>query len=251
MASIHLRNVTLDYPVFDLNDKSLKRLLLSAAGGVVEKAHVIRALHNIDLEVKAGERIGLYGPNGSGKTTLLRTVAGIFPISGGSIAVTGQVTPLLGLAIGANMEISAEDNIKLLLRVDGITPTKDLIDSIWAFTDLEDKMRRMPLRTFSSGMLMRVLFSVSTAFSPEILLLDEWLSVVDETFAQKAERRMEDLVSRSKILMIASHNMTMLRRICTRIVRLEHGHIKLDEIVEPQAETVNPGSRQSAAKPAR
>ncbi|GAJ95783.1 ABC transporter ATP-binding protein [Rhizobium rhizogenes] len=233
MATITLKKVTLDYPIYDLNDKSLKRLLLSAAGGSTEKTAVIRALHEIDFEVKAGERIGLYGPNGSGKTTLLRTIAGIFPISGGNISVTGQMTPLLGLAIGANMEISAEDNIKLLLRVDGIKPTKELVDSIWEFTDLDEKMRRMPLRTFSSGMLMRVLFSVSTAFSPEILLLDEWLSVVDETFSKKAERRMEDLVSRSKILIIASHNMKMLERVCTRIVRLEQGHIKSDEAVVP------------------
>lgn len=235
MALISLKKVTLDYPIYDLHDKSLKRLLLSAAGGSVQKAPVIRALHDFDLEIKSGERIGLYGPNGSGKTTLLRTIAGIFPIADGSINVTGQVTPLLGLAIGANMEISAEDNIRLLLRVDGIVPTKELVDEIWAFTELEEKMRHLPLRTFSSGMLMRVLFSVSTAFSPEIILLDEWLSVVDETFSQKAERRMQELVSRSKILVIASHNMDMLKRVCTRIIRLEKGHIQSDTaVVSPQ-----------------
>ena len=130
MASISLENVTLDYPVFDLNDKSLKRRLLTVVGGQREKASVIRALHGIDLEIKPGERVGLYGPNGSGKTTLLRTIAGIFPISGGQINSTGHITPLLGLAIGANKEISAEDNIRLLLRVDGIKPTADVVDSV-------------------------------------------------------------------------------------------------------------------------
>ncbi|MCM2458007.1 ABC transporter ATP-binding protein [Rhizobium sp. CG4] len=231
MASIVLDKVTLDYPVYDLNDKSLKRLMLATVGGSVQRAPVIRALHDLDLKIGSGERIGLYGPNGSGKTTLLRTIAGIFPISSGNINVTGQITPLLGLAIGANMEISAEDNIRLLLRVDGIKPTPRLVDEIWAFTELEDKMRGLPLRTFSSGMLMRVLFSVSTAFSPEIMLLDEWLSVVDKTFSDKAEARMQQLVSRSKILVIASHNMEMLERICTRIITLEKGHILSDESV--------------------
>lgn len=234
MTQISLTKVTLDYPIYDLHDKSLKRLLLSVAGGSVQKAPVIRALHDFDLEIKSGERIGLYGPNGSGKTTLLRTIAGIFPIARGNISVIGQVTPLLGLAIGANMEISADDNIRLLLRVDGIVPTKELVDEIWSFTELEDQMRHMPLRTFSSGMLMRVLFSVSTAFSPEIILLDEWLSVVDETFSAKAERRMQELVSRSKILVIASHNMDMLKRVCTRIIRLEKGQIHSDTAVVSQ-----------------
>lgn len=231
MASISLRQVTLDYPIYDLNDKSLKRLLLASAGGKRVSHPVIQALHGIDLDIRAGERVGLYGPNGSGKTTLLRTIAGIFPISGGSRQVTGQVTPLLGLAIGANMDITAEDNIRLLLRVDGIRPTPELIESIWAFTELSETMRHMPLRTFSSGMLMRMLFSVSTAYSPDILLLDEWLSVVDETFSKKAELRMHDLVSRTKILVIASHSYKMLERVCTRIVRLENGAIKSDETV--------------------
>lgn len=231
MASIVLDKVSLNYPIYDLNDKSLKRLLLAAVGGPAPRPNVIQALNGVDLTIRSGERIGLYGPNGSGKTTLLRTIAGIFPISGGSLRVTGHVTPLLGLAIGANMEISAEDNIRLLLRVDGIRPTRQLVDDIWAFTELEDQMRKLPLRTFSSGMLMRVLFSVSTTISPEIILLDEWLSVVDKSFSDKAERRMHDLVSRSKILVIASHNMEMLERVCTRIIHLEKGRIIADRSV--------------------
>ncbi len=229
MSQIVFRNVMLDYPIYDLHDKSLKRLLLKTASGKMSRMPVIRALEDINLEVRSGERIGLYGPNGSGKTTLLRTIAGIFPVSSGIAKVVGRVTPLLGLAIGANMEISAEDNIRLLLRVDGIRPSSTLVDSIWEFTELEEKMRYMPLRTFSSGMIMRVLFSVSTAIAPEILLLDEWLSVVDETFAHKAEERMNELISKTKILVLASHNMPMLERVCTRIVRLEKGRIKADE----------------------
>lgn len=234
MTAIILKRARLDYPIFDLNDKSLKRLLLASAAGRRAERPSITALDDIDLMIGAGERVGVHGPNGSGKTSLLRTIAGIYPISRGTVEVTGRVTPLLGLAVGANMEISAEDNIRLLLRVDGIYPSSELIDLIWGFTELDEAMRFMPLRTFSSGMVMRVLFSVATAFSPEILLLDEWLSVVDATFAKKAEERMQDLVSRTTILVIASHNMDLLERTCTRILRLEHGRITSDEPVVPK-----------------
>ncbi len=247
MAHISLRKVCLDYPIYDLNDKSLKRLLLASAGGRRLHHPVIRALHDIDLDIAAGERVGLFGPNGSGKTTLLRTIAGIFPITTGQRVIAGHITPLLGLSVGANMDISADDNIRLLMRVDGIRPTEALVDEIWNFTDLSESMRHMPLRTFSSGMLMRVLFSAATARSPDILLLDEWLSVVDETFSKKAEARMTELVARTKILVVASHNMKMLERICTRIVRLEDGMIRSDTPVEQTREVEDDDQRARAA----
>src|SRR4051812_5807850 len=112
MTSISLQHLTIDYPILDANTKSLKRVLLATAGGKRVRHPTIRALEDINLEVHSGERIGLYGPNGSGKTTLLRTLAGIFPISGGQMRVDGAVTPLLGLAVGVNHDISADQNIR-------------------------------------------------------------------------------------------------------------------------------------------
>ena len=225
MASINLRDVCLDYPLYGAYDFSLKRRLLGRLAGASAPIQTIRAIDNISIEASAGARIGLAGPNGSGKSTLLRLIAGVYPATSGHIEITGNVMPLLGLNAGANLDFVAADNISLLLRISGRKPTTALIDEIWAFTELEERMQRLPLRMFSSGMLMRVLFATATAFPADILLLDEWLSVVDENFSAKAEQRLLKLVSQAAIVIIASHDYELLRRTCTSIVNLDRGRI--------------------------
>lgn len=225
MASINLRDVCLDYPLYGAYDFSLKRRLLGRLAGASAPIQTIRAIDNISIEASAGARIGLAGPNGSGKSTLLRLIAGVYPATSGHLEITGNVVPLLGLNAGANMDFVAADNISLLLRISGRKPTPAIIDEIWAFTELEERMQRLPLRMFSSGMLMRVLFAIATAFPADILLLDEWLSVVDENFSAKAEQRLLKLVSQAAIVIIASHDHELLRRTCTSIVNLDHGRI--------------------------
>jgi len=225
MANITLRDICLDYPLYGAYDFSLKRRLLGRLAGAAAPIQTIRAIDNISIEAAAGARIGLAGPNGSGKSTLLRLIAGVYPATSGHLAVTGNVVPLLGLNAGVNMDFVAADNISLLLRISGRKPTPALVDDIWAFTELEERMQRLPLRMFSSGMLMRVLFATATAFPADILLLDEWLSVVDENFSAKAEQRLLKLVSQAAIVIIASHDHELLRRTCTSIVNLDHGRI--------------------------
>ena len=225
MARISLRDVCLDYPLYGAYDFSLKRRLLGRLAGASAPTRTIRAIDNISIEASAGARIGLAGPNGSGKSTLLRLIAGVYPATSGHIEITGNVMPLLGLNAGANLDFVAADNISLLLRISGRKPTRAIVDDIWAFTELDERMQRMPLRMFSSGMLMRVLFATDTAFPADILLLDEWLSVVDETFSAKAEQRLLKLVSQAAIVIIASHDQELLRRTCTSIVNLARGRI--------------------------
>ena len=225
MASINLHDVCLDYPLYGAYDFSLKRRLLGRLAGASAPIQTIRAIDNISIEASAGARIGLAGPNGSGKSTLLRLIAGVYPATSGHVEITGNIVPLLGLNAGANMDFVAADNISLLLRISGRKPTQAIIDEIWAFTELEERMQRLPLRMFSSGMLMRVLFATATAFPADILLLDEWLSVVDENFSAKAEQRLLKLVSQAAIVIIASHDHELLRRTCTSIVNLDHGRI--------------------------
>jgi lipopolysaccharide transport system ATP-binding protein len=225
MAKISLNNVCLDYPLYGAFDFSLKRRLL---GRLIRESHAkltIRAIDNISIEAGAGARIGLAGPNGSGKSTLLRVIAGVYPATSGRLDVTGNIMPLLGLSAGANSDLAAVDNINLLLRISGRRPTPAIVDEIWAFTELEERMRRLPLRVFSSGMLMRVLFATATAFPADILLLDEWLSVVDENFSAKAESRLLKLVAQAAIVIIASHDHALLRRTCSSIINLDHGRI--------------------------
>jgi len=225
MANIRLDDVSLDYPLYGAYDFSLKRRLLGKLIRQPDRMQTIRALDRISIEAAPGARIGLFGPNGSGKSTLLRLIAGVYPPTSGRLEISGSVMPLLGLNAGANLDFVAADNISLLLRIGGRKPTPDVIDEIWQFTELEDRMRRVPLRMFSSGMVMRVLFATATAFPADILLLDEWLSVVDENFSAKAEARLLKLFSLAAIVVIASHDQALLCRTCTSIINLERGRI--------------------------
>ena len=226
MPNVSLRNVALDYPVLGAYDHSLKRLLFRRALGEAP-VKVVRALEGVSL---FGDRTGgtasvCKGPNGSGKSTLLRLIAGVYPPTSGALEIRGAIMPLLGLGVGVNPDFTAEDNIRLLLRIGGQAFDQAAVDEIWAFTELEERMRRLPLRTFSSGMQMRVLFGTATAFPADILLLDEWLSVVDGKFSAKAEKRLLEFVSRAAIVIIASHNQELLSRVCTRVVTLDRGRI--------------------------
>jgi len=139
--------------------------------------------------------------------------------------IDGNIVPLIGLNAGVNLDFVAADNIRLLLRISGRKPSQAIIDDIWAFTKLDERKQQLPLRMFSSGMLMRVLFATATAFPADILLLDEWLSVVDEKFSAKAEARLQKLVSQAGIVIIASHDQGLLRRVCTSIVHLDQGRV--------------------------
>jgi len=233
MARICLKDVCLDYPLYGAYDFSIKRRLLGRVLREPSTMRTIRALDNVSLEASPGARIGLFGPNGSGKSTLLRMLAGVYPVSSGRLEITGTIMPLLGLNSGVNPDFTATDNVSLLLRISGRKPTQALVDEIWAFTELDERMRQLPLRMFSSGMQMRVLFATATAFPADILLLDEWLSVVDENFSAKAEQRLLKLVSMAAIVVIASHDQGLLRRTCTSIVRLDQGRVSSILRVDP------------------
>jgi homopolymeric O-antigen transport system ATP-binding protein len=234
-ASIRLRNVSLDYPLYGAYDFSLKRRLLGRLIKEPSTTRTIRAIDDMSIDAAAGTRIGLFGPNGSGKSTLLRLIAGVYPPTRGHVEITGTVMPLLGLNAGINLDFAAADNISLLLRISGQRPAPAVVDEIWAFTELEERMRHVPLRMFSSGMLMRVLFATATAFPADILLLDEWLSVVDESFSAKAENRLLRLVAMAAIVVIASHDQALLRRFCTKIIRLDRGRIVGTVALDPHA----------------
>ncbi|WP_158814848.1 ABC transporter ATP-binding protein [Methylocapsa sp. S129] len=224
MSRVLLQDIVMDYPVLGAYDRSLKRLLFRRALGE-SRVKVVRALDGVSLAAASGDRIGLQGPNGSGKSTLLRLIAGVYPPTSGARDIRGAVMPLLGLGVGVNPDFTAEDNIRLLLRIGGHAFDQAVVDEIWDFTELDERARSLPLRTFSSGMQMRVLFGAATAFPTDILLLDEWLSVVDQKFSAKAEKRLRDLVSRADVVFIASHDRDLLNRVCTRIVTLDQGRI--------------------------
>ncbi len=219
------RDVCLDYPLYGAYDFSLKRRLLGRLFRQASEMRSIRAVDNISIEAKAGARDRPRRPERLRQIDLAAADRRRIPGDQRQGRDIGNIVPLLGLGAGVNLDFVAADNINLLLRISGRKPTPAILEEIWAFTELEERMQRLPLRMFSSGMLMRVLFATATAFPADILLLDEWLSVVDENFSAKAERRLRKMVETAAVVIIASHDHALLRRTCTSIINLDHGRI--------------------------
>jgi len=204
----------------------------------------VRALNDLNLTLEQGDRIGLVGANGAGKTTLLRVLAGIFEPTRGKIEIEGRVTAILDASVGLDQDSTGRENIILRGMYMGIHPRemRAYVDEIVAFADLGSHID-MPTRTYSSGMLVQLAFAISTCIPPEILLMDEWLAAGDARFLANARKRMSDFVSRSSILVFASHSMSLLREWCNTGLYLDHGQIiaagPIDEIIESYERLAN------------
>ena len=229
MAHIHARDVVIEFPLFGSIHRSLKSTVLHVATGgrlATDTAHrmVVRALDGLSFDIREGDRVGLTGHNGAGKTTLLRALSGVYEPIRGTLDVSGRVASLLDLSLGVDQDASGYENIMLRGALAGLQPAQVRVkmEEIAEFTELGDYLE-MPVRTYSSGMQLRLLFAVSTSIDADILLMDEWLSVGDAAFSKKASQRLEDLVERTPILILASHSPDLIRKVCNRVFRLEHG----------------------------
>jgi len=232
MAFIQLENCGLSLPVYGIGNRSLKQIVLSATtGGKIasDSRHVtvVEALRDINLNIKAGDRVGLIGHNGAGKTTLLRMLAGIYEPTVGVMRSSGRIRSLLDVTMGLDYEATGYENIVLRGLIMGETKTrmKELAPSIAEFSELGDYLD-MPVRTYSSGMVLRLAFSIVTSIEADILLMDEWLSVGDANFVKKAEARMQSFVGNASILVFASHNRKIIEELCNVVVELERGSVK-------------------------
>lgn len=197
------------------------------AGGDIQfgqKGAHVSALQNISINIEDGDKVGLLGHNGAGKSTLLKVVSGLLPPTSGSVQIKGKVVPLLSMSLGLDNYSSGRQNIFLRAQLMGIH--KELIQerlkNIEEFSDLGEYLD-LPLRTYSSGMRMRLAFAIATSFEPEILVLDEWLSAGDTTFKKKASDRMNSLVDSARILVVASHSRNLIKRVCEKAIVLRHG----------------------------
>lgn len=188
------------------------------------------ALQSIELEISAGDRVGLVGPNGAGKSSLLRVMAGIYPPTGGTVTRAGRTVALLSLGMGVNLDLTGRENIPLLALYLSVhrSEIRAHIDEAIEWTELGPAIDA-PVRTYSSGMLLRLLFAASTMVSPDILLLDEWLGIGDERFQVKAWDRASRFVGGSGILVLATHSAEIRAQWCNRIVTLADGRIVADE----------------------
>ncbi len=230
MVSIDIVDAAVDFPIFDAKTRSLKKAVLGRAGGRIgtdSKVPVIEALRDITLSLRTGDRVALVGHNGAGKSTLLRLMSGIYEPTRGRAVVAGKVAPVFDLAVGMDPEISGLENIIIRGLFLGMSrkEMETRVDDIAEFTELGDYLS-MPLRTYSTGMRVRLALGVVTSIDPEILRLDEGIGAVDAEFLAKARTRLFELVERSGMLVFASHSDEFLADLCDTAVWLEHGTIR-------------------------
>lgn len=226
-----------EIPIYDASGRSLKKQLLRAStGGRIVRDHgvaVVRVINGVSLELQDGDRLGLVGHNGAGKTSLLRVMAGVYEPTGGWIRVEGSVIPLLDINLGIDYESTGFENVLLRGAVLGLKRREinALMDNIAEFTGLGNYLE-VPVRTYSSGMILRLAFGISTSVAPEILLLDEFFGVGDAEFLEKAQKRLSELISKAGILVFASHAQDLIRRLCNKALWLDKGEIRAFGSVE-------------------
>ncbi|MGQ0483317.1 MAG: galactan export ABC transporter ATP-binding subunit Wzt/RfbE [Pseudonocardia sp.] len=239
MVSIDIADAYVDFPIFDAKTRSLKKAVLGKAGGKIGRGRaggqidtasrvpIIEALRGITISLRQGDRVGLVGHNGAGKSTLLRLMSGIYEPTRGRSAITGKIAPVFDLGVGMDPEISGFENIMVRGLFLGMSrkQMQARIDDIADFTELGDYLS-MPLRTYSTGMRVRLALGVVTSIDPEILLLDEGIGAVDAEFLAKARDRLHALVARSGMLVFASHSDEFLVDLCDTAIWMDHGQIR-------------------------
>ena len=242
--AIDLQNVVVDYPIYTKRGRSLKSHIAKAVGGNINNDSddriVVRAIDEVSLSFRPGDRVGLIGANGSGKSTLLRVVAGIMEPSYGSVRIAGRVASLIDLSMGMDSEATGYENIIMRGVFLGrtFTEARATIPDIEKFTELGEYLS-FPIRTYSSGMGVRLSFAISTAVECDILVLDEIIGAGDAAFHHKADARMHSLIHSTDIVVIATHDLSMTRQLCNRALFLSKGRIVVDGSVEDAIRSYN------------
>lgn len=249
---IQIDNVTLDIPVIDAEKSIRKSFFNYCVGGKFihdpsKNQLKIRALDNISLQIQEGDRIGLIGRNGSGKSSLLRVIAGIYQPTVGILTVQGKIAPLLNIAIGLEWDSSGIENISRVGLYLGMTKKEihQKLEDIIAFSELGDFIK-LPVRTYSNGMLTRLTFSIATALDPEILLIDEGFGMGDEHFTRHAKERLTNFYQKTNILVIATHAPTLIKEFCTKAALLDQGKLltcgNVEEVLDIYYQNIKEGS---------
>jgi ABC-type polysaccharide/polyol phosphate transport system ATPase subunit len=230
MAFLRLRDLWVEFPIYQGSSRSLKKSLLAKAPGNLgqdarDRVNVV-ALSDLNLDIEHGDRLAILGANGAGKSTLLKVLAGIYEPTRGRVYSSGRVSALLTASVGLDPDATGRENIVLRGMYMDVHPRemRDRVEEIAEFTELEYHLD-LPVRTYSTGMVVRLCFAIATSVRPEILLMDEWLGAGDAHFLAKARRRMEEFVGRSSILVLASHSMPILEEWCDRAILLDRGRI--------------------------
>jgi ABC-type polysaccharide/polyol phosphate transport system ATPase subunit len=232
MAFITLDSVSVDFPIYNMSARSLKKKLLRfSTGGVLSRDSrecvVVKALTDVSFHLQDGDRVGLIGHNGAGKSTLLRVLSHIYEPTSGTILSEGKISTLLDTMLGIEMESTGYENIMLRGLLLGLTrkEIRSKMDEIAQFTELGDYLS-VPIRTYSKGMLTRLAFAVATCIQPEILLLDEVIGAGDSAFLEKARQRLNNLIAKSNIVVLASHSNEIIKALCNKVIIMKAGQVE-------------------------
>lgn len=244
-SELSLDNVSVSFPIYHGGSRSLKKsLLFRGSGGQLasDASHriTVEALRNVSMKFRTGDRVALIGKNGAGKTTLLRVMAGIYEPVTGVVESRGRISPMFDISLGIDGDISGYDNIRLRGLILGL-PAREIEErmaDIAEFTELGDYLD-IPVRTYSSGMMTRLTFAVATCFSPEILLMDEWILAGDAGFLAKAQHRVEAFVEQAGILVLASHSTEICKRWCNKAVWMERGEVRMAADIDAVLDSYN------------
>jgi len=252
-AAIEAEGVSVDFPLYHGNSRSLKRALLGTVTGRVaaDTKHrvVVQALRDVSFKLRAGDRLGLIGGNGGGKTTLLRTLAGIYEPQAGRIHVHGSLNALLDPNLGMNVDLTGRENIMLRGLYNGLkrSAIRQLEEDVASFAELGEFLD-LPVRVYSSGMVVRLGFALATAIRPQVLLMDEWFLAGDANFMERARGRLEDMVRGADILVLSTHVADVVLNWCTRVIWLDQGRMRADGPAEEVLEAYlgHPATRSAA-----
>lgn len=227
MNMIEVKNVSMRFNMAKEKHESLKEYFLAAAQGRLQFEEFY-ALRDVSFNVEKGDFYGLIGLNGSGKSTLLKIISGVFKPSSGSTVVHGTIAPLIELGAGFDMDLTARENIYLNGTVLGMTPKyiDSKFDEIVEFSELQDFLD-VPLKNYSSGMVSRIAFAIATVTKPDVLIADEILSVGDFLFQEKCEKRMRELMSGGTTVILVSHSIEQIERMCNKVTWLEKGRVRM------------------------
>jgi ABC-type polysaccharide/polyol phosphate transport system ATPase subunit len=252
MARIELDKVGVTFRVRPSGRITLKEFLIRQVSRRSASPMIkVRALQEVSLSFREGQRVGIIGPNGAGKSTLLKVLAGIYPPTRGQRHVEGRISSLFDIALGFEGDANGWENISYRGYLQGETPRsmRDKIAPIAEFSELGDFLN-MPVRYYSAGMMVRLAFSIATAIEPEILLVDEVLSVGDMAFQEKARRRMQEMMAKAQLIIAVSHDLTSLAKLCDRGVWMDHGRVRqvgpISEIIHAYTDSVKNGHGQAA-----
>jgi ABC-type polysaccharide/polyol phosphate transport system ATPase subunit len=226
---ISVKAVELDYPLYSVSARSLRSVAALAIGGTLMRSRsasdvYVRALHGVTFDLESGDRLAIMGANGSGKSTLLRVLAGIYEPTRGQVTVNGKITSLLEIGAGLDPDATGARNIRLLASLRGYSPWNMTakVEEIVDFSGL-GHFAGMPVKSYSSGMVARLLFAVATSFEHDVLLLEEWLSAGDESFVKQATERMLGVAEQSRVIVTATHSMALAEKLCNKVLYLDHG----------------------------